>query len=52
MKNCNLAFVHDHSLCQKLDLLLSSGVRDEHKPTVVIPEALCETSIIIEGHIL
>jgi len=52
MKNCNLVFVHDHSLCQKLDLLLSSGVRDEQKPIVFSPEALCETSIIIEGQVL
>ena len=52
MKNCNLVFVHDHTLCQKLDLLLSSGVRDEQKPTVFGPEAVCETSIIIEGQVL
>jgi hypothetical protein len=39
-------------LCQKLDLLLSSGVRDEQKPIVFGPEALCETSIIIEGQVL
>jgi len=52
MKNRNLVFVHDHSLCQKLDLLLSSGVRDEQKPTVFGPEAVCETSVIIEGQVL
>jgi hypothetical protein len=48
MKKCNLVFVHDHRLCQKLDLLLSSGVRDEQKPTVFGSEAMCNTSIIIE----
>lgn len=49
MKNCHLVFVHDHSLCQKLDLLLSSCVRDEQKPIVFSPEAVCGTSIIIDG---
>jgi len=52
MKNCNLVFVHDHSLCQKLDLLLSSGVRDEQKPIVFGREAVCGTSIIIDGQVL
>jgi hypothetical protein len=52
MKNCNLVFVHDHSLCQKLDLLLSSGVRAEQKCIVFGLEAVCETSIIIEGQVL
>jgi hypothetical protein len=52
MKNCNLVFVHDHKLCQKLDLRLSSGVMDEQKPTVFGPEAVCDTSIIIEGQVV